>query len=161
MKNTEGKEVNDLKGIQEVLAEFYSELYRPTEISKEEIHNYLKLRSQEKISTEHEWLEAPFMDIEISEAIRHQKQKQKKTNPGLDGISAEFYGKVEETIRPLFKDLLDKIRIKNIIPKTWKEAIISGIPKQGLDLKNIKNYRPISLINSDYKIFTNILANRL
>lgn len=64
-------------------------------------------------------------------------------------------------IVPFFNELLKEIRTKNIIPSTWKEAIISIIPKQGLDCKDIRGYKPISLINTDYKIFVNILASRL
>lgn len=47
------------------------------------------------------------------------------------------------------------------MPHSWKEAMISLIPKEGLDGTEVKNYRPISLTNQDYKIFAGILANRL
>ena len=39
--------------------------------------------------------------------------------------------------------------------------MISLIPKQGKDLRELKNWRPISLLNVDYKILTTVLANRL
>ena len=35
------------------------------------------------------------------------------------------------------------------------------IPKKGKDLTNIQNWRPISLLNTDYKRLTHILSNRL
>uniref|UniRef100_A0A803T4B4 Reverse transcriptase domain-containing protein n=1 Tax=Anolis carolinensis TaxID=28377 RepID=A0A803T4B4_ANOCA len=47
------------------------------------------------------------------------------------------------------------------IPYSWKSANITVIPKEGADKTKVKNYRPISLLNTDYKIFTNILASRL
>uniref|UniRef100_A0A803T5W2 Reverse transcriptase domain-containing protein n=1 Tax=Anolis carolinensis TaxID=28377 RepID=A0A803T5W2_ANOCA len=47
------------------------------------------------------------------------------------------------------------------IPDSWKYASITTIPKEAQDLKSVKNYRPISLLNVDYKIFANILAERL
>ena len=46
------------------------------------------------------------------------------------------------------------------IPSVYLEGIITLLYKKG-DPRDIKNYRPISLLNSDYKIYTRILSNRL
>lgn len=45
--------------------------------------------------------------------------------------------------------------------ETQNETRVSLIHKEGLDYKEVKNYRPISFLNSDYKLFVIILANRL
>ena len=42
-----------------------------------------------------------------------------------------------------------------------KRGIISLIPKKDKDKKYLKNWRPISLLNNDYKIVTKALALRL
>lgn len=39
--------------------------------------------------------------------------------------------------------------------------LITLIPKEGLDGTEVSNYRPISLLNQDYKLFAGILASRL
>lgn len=44
------------------------------------------------------------------------------------------------------------------IPLTWKEATISVIPKEGKDRLECGSFRPISIVNVDYKLFTSILA---
>jgi hypothetical protein len=47
------------------------------------------------------------------------------------------------------------------MPTSWCKSLISLIPKKSTDLENINNWRPISLVNSDTKIFMKIIANRL
>lgn len=46
-------------------------------------------------------------------------------------------------------------------PKSWKQAIISVIPKEGKDRSEGSSYRPSSVLNGDYRIFTSIIAGRL
>lgn len=47
------------------------------------------------------------------------------------------------------------------IPISWGRAIISVIPKAGKDVTECGSYRPISVLNIDYRLFTSILAKRL
>lgn len=49
----------------------------------------------------------------------------------------------------------------NTFSKELLEAIIITLPKSGKDPTSPLNYRPISLLNSDLKIYAKILANRI
>ena len=60
----------------------------------------------------------------------------------------------------LFENFLQSKQNKKLI-YSQREGVISLIPKQGKDLRELKNWRPISLLNVDYKILTKVLANRL
>ena len=42
-----------------------------------------------------------------------------------------------------------------------RRGVISLIPKKDKDIRRLKNWRPISLLNTDYKILTKTLATRL
>lgn len=40
------------------------------------------------------------------------------------------------------------------VPNSWREAIISIIPKKGKDRLECSSYRPITVLNVNYKLFT-------
>ena len=42
-----------------------------------------------------------------------------------------------------------------------RTGVITLLPKQGKDCKHLKNWRPITLLNIDYKIYTHTLKNGL
>jgi len=46
-------------------------------------------------------------------------------------------------------------------PLSMKQGVITLIPKPDKDPKILDNFRPITLLNTDYKIVTLIYANRL
>ena len=50
---------------------------------------------------------------------------------------------------------------KGILNISQCRVVITLIPKKGKNIKNILNWRPISLLNVDYKILTKILATRI
>uniref|UniRef100_A0A670HV34 Reverse transcriptase domain-containing protein n=1 Tax=Podarcis muralis TaxID=64176 RepID=A0A670HV34_PODMU len=81
--------------------------------------------------------------------------------PGPDGLSAKYYKVFESQLTPVLSATMNNILKGGKAPETWKEAHITMIPKPGTDKLDIKNYRPISLLNNDYKIFAEVMANRL
>lgn len=60
-----------------------------------------------------------------------------------------------------FQTVANNILNGDPLPKTWQEAFISMIPKTELNAPSVKDFRPISLLNVDYKIFSKIIEERL
>ena len=82
-------------------------------------------------------------------------------SPGIDGIPVEFYKTIYDTLENDLLEIFNNILFtEKGTTKTMQQATIALIPKKG-DLKQLKYWRPISLLCNDYKILTKILANRL
>uniref|UniRef100_A0A670J9P8 Reverse transcriptase domain-containing protein n=1 Tax=Podarcis muralis TaxID=64176 RepID=A0A670J9P8_PODMU len=88
-------------------------------------------------------------------------ETQRGKAPGPDGFTASYYKEMKSVLLNPLKEIMNNVLRKGEIPETWKEAFITLIPKQDADPTQVKNYRPISLLNTDYKIFAGILAKRL
>lgn len=79
--------------------------------------------------------------------------------PGPDGIIVELYKRSEQLQSILLKVINHHIREKEL-PYDLKKGLIILLYKKG-DETLLKNYRPITLLNPDYKIITGTLNNRL
>lgn len=82
-------------------------------------------------------------------------------SPGADGYTAEWYKEMKEELIPVMLPTLNWALKKAQTPPSWREAIISAIPKENKDKVECGSYRPISVLNTDYRLFTSIIARRL
>ena len=91
---------------------------------------------------------------ECSEALKSMAPGK---SPGTDGLPCEFY--------KVFWNDVAEILMKsfNYSYETGKLIFITKelIPKKDADLNLIKNWRPLTLLNCDYKITTKAIANRI
>lgn len=99
-------------------------------------------------------------EIEEEEVCRAVKAMRKDKAAGKDGIQMEAYIYGGTTIREGVVDLMKQIWGENRIPEEWKSSIIIPIYKKG-DQERRENYRGIALMCTAYKIYTEILRNRL
>jgi exodeoxyribonuclease III len=84
----------------------------------------------------------------------------KNKSPGQDGLTNEFYIKYWNAIRSEFWLVMNEIEASNALCESQYKGIISLLYKSG-DRDDIKNWRPITLLNSDYKIIAKVYAERL
>ena len=79
---------------------------------------------------------------------------------GTDDLTAELFKNGGDTLKNEILDVIIDIWKNETLPKDWETGIIFPIHKKG-DKRDCNNYRGITLLNVGYKIFTNVLFNRL
>ena len=115
--------------------------------------NIPQLNVEEQVSLE--------KDLTLEELKHALASFADKKSPGEDGFTKEFYQTFFDLIG---KDLLNSYNDsfhKGSLSITQKRASITLIPKGDINLTDLKNWRPISLLNVDYKLLTKVLAMRI
>lgn len=83
-----------------------------------------------------------------------------RSAPGPDGISYAVLKAGGVFITQWLTKLFNQVLLTQTIPPEWKKCSVFPIFKKG-DPTDLNNYRPIALLNCTYKIFTNLMAQRL
>ena len=89
------------------------------------------------------------------------KEMKNQKSPGSDGITTEFYKLFWNEIKEHFLKSINFSFQKQELTELQKQSIITLLPKPGKDTTLLENWRPISLLNVDYKIATKVIANRI
>ena len=81
----------------------------------------------------------------------------------MDGLTSEFHKAFWEQTSHLILDSLNEAHKKGELTISQNREIIRLIPKpkKKEELKKLDNWRPISLLNVDYKLDSKALANRM
>jgi hypothetical protein len=98
-------------------------------------------------------LRLPELDLALS-------QMQSGKTPGLDGITADFYKQFWHLLGWALVQVFDSSFLAGFLPKSTTTSHIRLAFKKG-DRKDLKNWRPISLLNVDCKIIAKALSLRL
>lgn len=112
-----------------------------------------------KVSEPHRLLaNRPFLKQEFRTAL---KELNKNKSPGSDRLSPEFLLAFWDILEdPYFDSILYSID-NNRLSEEQQAGIITLVPKKSKDITVLSNWRPITLLNSDFKIFSKALANRI
>ena len=77
---------------------------------------------------------------------------QNNKTAGSDGFTIEFYRCFWNAVAPFMVDSFNYGFENGLLTISQRLAIISLIPKKDKNLQYLKNWRPVSLLNNDYKI---------
>jgi hypothetical protein len=100
-------------------------------------------------------------ELSLAELAETLKRMPNNKTPGSDGFSTEFYNFFWIDIQHIVYKSFVSAEQNGKLSIEQRRGILSLIPKPNKDLRQLSSWRPLSLLNTDYKILTKVLANRL
>ena len=96
-----------------------------------------------------------------AECLQALKSMKSGKTPGSDGLPVEFYNVFWSEISDCPLNTINYSYIEGKFSISQRRGVIKLIPKKDAEPYFVKNWRPITLLNSDYEIAAKAIANRL
>ncbi|KAK3560393.1 hypothetical protein QTP86_008483 [Hemibagrus guttatus] len=143
--------------IRRYATDFYQDLYRSEHRDSKELLDTFYQGLPQVSSEDNAALEGPLVLEELQVALNTMPGGKA---PGIDGLPVEFYKFFWKELGEDLLEVLEESCRERCLPLSSQRAVITLLPKKG-DLQDIKNWRPVSLLCTDYKVMSKALANRL
>ena len=159
----EGKEprvtgkTKSTKEVSGALRDYYKMLFESKITDDSELEKAVGLLRRSKILRKSK----QNLDLEFGakEVAKVMEKLPTGKSPGPNRVPNAVYKLMSRHFAPKFTEVLNELKSEKRLPKHFLEGDISVLyKKEARD--DPRNYRPITLLNTDYKIFTRILANR-
>jgi len=158
LKNPDGSIIHDPPKILEMQRTFYKNLYSERKTNTNNTYfiengNIPKLDDNLK-----NICDSPVTLAECENII---KTFQKSKTPGNDGLPIELYIAFWDLLGPSLLDCYSTSYALEELSVSQRQAVITLLEKKNKDRLLLKNWRPISLLNVDYKIISKVIATRI
>ena len=157
LKLDHGETIQNQCEILRTLHRHFSEAFhsQDTEDDPTDFLNSIELKQLS--SVEFDEMRKPLTLEEVGRALYAMKNNK---SPGSDGFPAEFYKYFWSDLKFIVMRMLVSSYESRVMPPSLQEGIIILIPKSGRPRNQINSYRPITLLNTSYKILSATIANR-
>ena len=154
----EGTNTKDKATIEKQVLDFYTNLYNQNKdpTSQEDLDAITThLPELNQLHKDHALRQITVKDLEQT------LKESKDSAPGPDGIPYAIIKAVWPRFSNILIDSWKFSRDTHCLPPSHNQSVLKLIPKAGKNLKDIKNWRPITLSNCDHKLITKTLSRLL
>ena len=149
--------VTNITDILQETRQFYKKLYAAEPIDLEAQQEILDIPSPRLSPTDQQSCEGLITLAELTSAIDNIEPNK---SPGIDGLTANFYKHFWDILAPELTAVYNFAFSHGLLSVSQRRGIIILLFKKG-DRTRLTQWRPISLLTTDYKILTKALATRL
>ena len=161
LRHSDGSITTDPEELRTIATHFYSSLLTCDEASgtfRESRQRVLRHVQRSVTDDMRRRLLAPFSESELLDALRALPRDR---CPGEDGLSPLFFLTHWDLLKEGLVLAFQEIMAEGVMPESLTEGFIFLIPKEGGDREDIRHWRPITILNSAYKILAKALSLRL
>lgn len=145
----------------DILREFTNYMttrYKSNDESSDSNEYFLRNTVQKLTVDQKTVLEKPLDLVELTEALMSMK---KGKSPGSNGFTAAFFKHFWNHMGVFVLKVFNHGMKRSSMIESFREGIITLIPKPGQNPESFKAWRPISLLNTDFKIISAAITARL
>ena len=153
----DGTHVIDQQEILKCISQYYQNLFKNKDDGLENL-NLFETFGNTHVKVSDNKLGEPITVNELTQTLK--KMKNNKT-PGIDGITAEFLKVFWGRLKYYIQNAINTSYKKGNLSPSMRQCIITCLPKGDKDRRNLKNWRPISLLSNIYKLMSGVVASRL
>lgn len=160
LKKDDGQVISNPADILAYERDYFSHIYKEDTSQLQSLDEFPIVQEDlPQVSESHRTLfNMPFTPRDFHLAL---KELNNNKSPGSDGLTPEFYRAFWDLLHLQFYDSIMFSLDKGVLSQEQRTGIVTLIPKKGQDRLLLNNWRPITLLNTDFKIFSKALANRL
>ena len=156
----DSEEINDPDQIDTMVLEYYRKLYEKGD-SKKSTNSAtanIFLRNMTKLDDDIiNMIDAPITTLDLYNTLRSCRD----SAPGPDGIPYSIIKLTWSIFGPAFVNAWNYSILTGELTNSHTDSYLKLLPKAGKNLLLLKNWRPITLSNCDFKVITKTLASRL
>ena len=161
LEMTDGTLLNKQSEILSETENYYKNLYTSKDniLEDDNIGEFIEEQSMNTLNeNQANKLEGLLTLSEISFTLKSMKSEK---SPGLSGFSAEFFKVFWKQLGNFILRSLNYGYMKGELSVTQKQGLITCIPKDNKPKQFLKNWRPLTLLDTVYKIASGTISNRM
>ena len=161
LRKEDGSITKDTNEMRDIATTFYKNLLTTQQFSSQQLQKRKIVLDFLEHKVSNEMVESLVKEISSAEVRVALVDVVKNVFLGNDGLSPDFFLEYWDDIADVFTTTLQEVFHLGRMLLEWNEGMIYLIPKVEGVVDDIKKWRPITILNTIYKVYAKLLAIRL